>query len=157
MEPENNPQQQLEIQRIYVKDISLETPMSPKIFKEEWRPEVAIDLDVKNNQLEENLYEVVLSITASAELSGKTAFLAEIHQAGIFYITGFDSLQTEQLLSAYCPTVLFPYAREGISDLTTRASFPQLNLAPVNFEALYMQQQAEGKIAEAESEEEVKH
>jgi preprotein translocase subunit SecB len=157
MTQQSNIQQQLEIQRIYVKDLSLETPMAPNIFKEEWRPEVAIDLDVKNKQLDENLHEVVLKITVTVKIGEKVALLAEIDQAGIFFISGFDSKQLEHLLNAYCPTVLFPYAREGISDMTTRASFPQLNLAPVNFDALYIQQQAEGQMAKSRAEEEVKH
>lgn len=149
--------QQLEIQRIYVKDLSLESPAAPKIFREEWRPELTIDLNIKNNQLEETVYEVVLEITITAKMGEKTAFLAEVHQAGIFLLTGFNADQTDQILNAYCPTVLFPYAREIISDMTNKASFPPLNLAPVNFDVLYLQQKAEGKVAETQSEEEVKH
>jgi preprotein translocase subunit SecB len=154
---QSNIKQQLEIQRIYVKDLSLEAPGAPDIFREEWRPEIAVDLDVKHKQLEENIYEVVLSVTVTVKMGEKTAFLAEVHQAGIFFMAGFDTSQSEQILNAYCPTVLFPYAREAISDVTIKASFPPLNLAPVNFEVLYMQQQAEGKIAETQSEGEVKH
>lgn len=149
--------QQLEIQRIYVKNLSLESPAAPKIFREEWRPELTIDLNIKNNQLEENVYEVVLEITITAKMGEKAAFLAEVHQAGIFLLTGFNTDQTDQILNAYCPTVLFPYAREIISDMTNKASFPPLNLAPVNFDVLYLQQKAEGKVAETQSEEEVKH
>ncbi|MGD9108785.1 MAG: protein-export chaperone SecB [Gammaproteobacteria bacterium] len=156
-ETKESNKQQLEIQRIYVKDLSLESPAAPKIFREEWRPELTIDLNIKNNQLEENVYEVVLEITITAKMGEKTAFLAEVHQAGIFFLTGFDKNQTDQILNAYCPTVLFPYAREVVSDMTVKASFPPLNLAPVNFDVLYLQQQAEGKIAETQSEEEVKH
>ena len=154
---QSNIQQQLEIQRVYVKDLSLESPSSPEIFREEWRPEIAVDLDVKNKQLEENVYEVILSVTATVKMGEKTAFLAEVKQAGIFFMAGFDANQADQILNAYCPSVLFPYAREVISDVSVRASFPPLNLAPVNFDVLYMQQQAEGKVAETESEGEVKH
>jgi len=154
---QSNIKQQLEIQRIYVKDLSLEAPAAPDIFREEWRPEIAVDLDVKHKQLEENVYEVVLSVTVTVKMGEKVVFLAEVHQAGIFFMAGFDANQSDQLLSAYCPTVLFPYAREAISDVTIKASFPPLNLAPVNFEVLYMQQQAESKIAETQSEGEVKH
>lgn len=154
---QSNIKQQLEIQRIYIKDLSLEAPGAPEIFREEWRPEISVDLDVKHKQLEENVHEVVLSVTVTVKMGEKTAFLAEVHQAGIFFMAGFDANQSDQLLSAYCPTVLFPYAREAISDVTIKASFPPLNLAPVNFEALYMQQQTEGKIAETQSEGEVKH
>jgi len=154
---QSNIKQQLEIQRIYIKDLSLEAPGAPEIFREEWRPEISVDLDIKNKQLEENVYEVVLSVTVTVKMGEKTAFLAEVHQAGIFFMTGFDAAQNEQLLNAYCPSILFPYAREAISDVTIKASFPPLNLAPVNFDVLYMQQQAEGKIAETQSEGEVKH
>lgn len=156
-ETKESNKQQLEIQRIYIKDLSLESPAAPKIFREEWRPELTIDLNIKNNQLEENVYEVVLEITITAKMGEKTAFLAEVHQAGIFFLTGFDENQTDQILNAYCPTVLFPYAREVVSDITVKASFPPLNLAPVNFDVLYLQQKAEGKVAEAQSQEEVKH
>jgi len=154
---ESDVKQQLEIQRIYVKDLSLESPVSPKIFREEWRPELAIDLNIKSNQLEENVHEVVLEVTVTAKMGEKSAFLAEVRQAGIFFIVGFDKNQLDQILNAYCPTVLFPYAREAVSDITTKASFPPLNLAPVNFDVLYLQQQAEGKVAETQAEAEVKH
>ncbi|MGD9153323.1 MAG: protein-export chaperone SecB [Gammaproteobacteria bacterium] len=156
-ETKESNKQQLEIQRIYVKDLSLESPAAPKIFREEWRPELTIDLNIKNNQLEENVYEIVLEVTITAKMGEKTAFLAEVHQAGIFFLAGFDENQTDQILNAYCPTVLFPYAREVVSDITVKASFPPLNLAPVNFDVLYLQQKAEGKVAEAQSQEEVKH
>jgi preprotein translocase subunit SecB len=157
MAQESNIKQQLEIQRIYIKDLSFEAPSMPQIFREEWRPEIAVDLDVKNNQLENDIYEVVLSVTVNTKMKDKTIFLTEVQQAGIFFLTGFDKSQLDQLLSAYCPTVLFPYAREVISDITVKASFPPLNLAPVNFEVLYLQHKTEGKIAEDEAEGEVKH
>jgi preprotein translocase subunit SecB len=149
--------QQLEIQRIYVKDLSLETPNTPKIFKEEWRPEVSIDLDVQHSKIEDKIFEVTLSVTVTAKMKEETAFLVEVKQAGIFYIDGFSEEQKDHLLNAYCPNVLFPYARECVSDFVTRASFPPLNLAPVSFEALYMQQQEEKKAAGEKTKEETKH
>ncbi len=133
------PQQILEIQRIYTKDISLETPNTPQIFRENLQPEVGVDLDVANSILESNAHEVVLSVTVTAKLKDKVIFLVEVKQAGIFQIAGFEKEQLDQLLGAYCPNILFPYARETVSDLIARASFPQLNLAPINFEAIYAQ------------------
>lgn len=144
-------QPELEIQRIYLKDTSLEAPAAPKIFTETWEPEVNVDLDVKHQSIDVNLYEVVLSVTVHAKMKEKSVFLIEVHQAGIFHVANFNEEQTGHLLGAYFPTVLFPYAREVISDLVTKASFPQLNLAPVNFDAIYMQQQEEQKKATNES------
>lgn len=138
-------QPELEIQRIYLKDVSLETPATPAVFAENWEPEVSVDLDVKNQAIDKTVYEVILSVTVHAKMKDKTVFLVEVHQAGIFHIDGFNEEQTGHLLAAYFPTVLFPYAREAISDIVMKASFPQLNLAPVNFDAIYMQQQEEAK------------
>ena len=135
-------QPELEIQRIYLKDASLETPGVPAVFVQSWEPEVNVDLDVKNNELDHTTYEVILTVTVHAKMQDKSVFLVEVKQAGIFHVAGFEDAQKDHLLAAYFPTVLFPYAREAISDLVVKASFPQLNLAPVNFDALYMQQQA---------------
>ncbi|RDI41694.1 protein-export chaperone SecB [Aquicella lusitana] len=130
---------QFEIQRIFVKDISFEAPNTPHTFVEEWKPEVALNLETKSNRLQDNLHEVVLSITATVTTSKKTAFLVEVHQAGVFMINGFPSEQLHQMLGSFCPNILFPYAREVISDVVVRGGFPQLILAPVNFDALYAQ------------------
>lgn len=143
-------QQSLYIQRIYVKDLSLETPGTPQIFREEWQPEINMDLSIRHEPLEENFYEIVLSITTSAKKGEQSIFLVEAHLAGIFHIEGFNTEQQNHILNVYCPTVLFPYVREVISDMTTRASFPPLQLAPVNFDALYKQQQDEEKKGKAE-------
>lgn len=129
----------LEIQRIYVKDISLETPSTPAIFKESCQPNISMDLDIQQNKIEEALYEIVVTVTVSAKAQEKDIFLAEVRQAGIFHLAGFDGPQLEHVLNAYLPSLLFPYAREVVSDLVTRASFPQLILAPVNFDLLYAQ------------------
>lgn len=133
------------IQRLYVKDISLEAPGSPKIFRTEWRPEVNVDLNIETHNLEDNIHEVVLKITATAKLANETAFLVEIKQAGIFVIKNFDNEQFQAMLGSFCPSLLFPYAREVISDLTMRGGFPPLYLAPINFDALYQQQLEKGK------------
>jgi preprotein translocase subunit SecB len=138
-----------EIQRIYVKDISFESPNTPQTFVEEWKPEVALNLETKSNRVQDNMHEVVLSITATVSTGKKTAFLIEVHQAGVFVVSGFPSDQLHQMLGSFCPNILFPYAREVVSDMVVRGGFPQLILAPVNFDALYeqhmTQQGGEGK------------
>lgn len=132
-------QPHFEIQRIYVKDISFESPNTPHTFTEEWKPEVSLNLESKSNRIQDNVHEVVLSITATVNSNKKTAFLIEVHQAGVFVVSNFPNDQLHQMLGSYCPNVLFPYAREVISDLVVRGGFPQLILAPVNFDALYAQ------------------
>jgi len=128
---------QFAIQRVYTKDVSFETPNSPAIFQAEWKPEIKLDLDTRSNKLAENTYEVVLAVTVTATVEGKTAFLAEVQQAGIFTIGNLPEAQLAHTIGAFCPTTLFPYARETIASLVNRGSFPQFNLAPVNFEALF--------------------
>jgi preprotein translocase subunit SecB len=135
--PTNNPQ--FEIQRIFVKDLSFEAPNTPHTFVEEWKPEVQLNLETKSNKIQDNVHEVVLSITATVSTGKKTAFLIEVHQAGVFMINGFANEQLHQMLGSFCPNILFPYAREVVSDVVVRGGFPQLILAPVNFDALYMQ------------------
>lgn len=130
-----------EIQRLYTKDVSFEAPNTPQLFREDWQPSVQLDLAVESNQLETGVYEVILTVTATVKNGdsdkAKTAFLAEAHQAGIFTLTGFDDAMLRRMLGSYCPNVLFPYAREAISSLVQRGGFPQLYLAPVNFDAVY--------------------
>lgn len=128
------------IQRIYLKDASFETPHSPHIFRSEWQPRVDIELQTGSTLLEEGVYEVVIGITATAVVGDKVAFLAEVKQAGIFTVSQFPEDQMGPMLGIVCPNILFPYAREAISNSVVRGSFPQLNIDPVNFEALYMQQ-----------------
>lgn len=127
------------IQRIYVKDSSFEAPHAPEIFREEWKPEVNVDLQTKTNRLEETIYEVTLHLTVTVKMGEKVAFLVEVHQAGIFTIKGFPQEQLAHALGSLCPNILYPYARETISDIVIRGGFPQLLLAPVNFDALYLQ------------------
>ena len=136
---------QFNIQRIYTKDISFETPNSPAVFRQEWKPEVKLDLDTKSNQLDANTYEVVLNLTVTAKLGETVAFLCEVQQAGIFTVSHVPEAQLAHTLGAYCPNILFPYARELVANLVGRGTFPPLNLAPVNFDALfaaYVQQRA---------------
>ncbi|EKD54667.1 MAG: protein-export protein SecB [uncultured bacterium] len=138
-----------EIQRVYTKDLSFEAPNTPHTFIEDWKPEVQLNLETKSNRIQDNVHEVVLSVTASVTTSKKPAFVVEVHLAGVFSITGVPADQMRQMLGSFCPNILFPYAREVISDTVVRGGFPQLILAPVNFDALYAQhledQQKSGK------------
>ncbi|MCK5728079.1 MAG: protein-export chaperone SecB [Methylococcales bacterium] len=128
------------IQKIYTKDISFETPNSPQIFIDKWEPQVDFNLGTNVNPLDEDdLYEVSLSVTVTVKCGEKTAYLVEVSQAGVFTLTGFNEDEMGPMMGSFCPNILFPYAREVISDLVNKGGFPQLLLAPVNFEALYAQ------------------
>ncbi len=140
---------QFNLQRIYCKDISFETPNSPSMFLGEWKPQMEMQFNNEMQELGENNYEVVLTLTVTVKSNDKTAFLVEVHQAGIFNIIGVPEEQMNPVLGITCPNILFPYAREVVSDLVNRGSFPQLLLAPVNFEALYAQQAQQQADSEA--------
>ena len=127
---------QFALERIYVKDLSFEVPSS-KVFLGEWKPEMNVNLNTETQRIGDSHFEVALTVTVTANNSGATAFVAEVKQAGIFMVEGIPEPQLSQLLGAYCPNILFPYVREAISDIVTKGSFPQLLLAPVNFDALY--------------------
>lgn len=134
------------IQRIYCKDISFETPNSPQVFQQQWQPQADLQIDTQAKDLGNGSYDVTLIITATVKVEDKTAFLIEVNQAGIFTATSIPEEQLGPMLGAFCPNILFPYAREAISDISARGGFPPLILSPVNFDALYaqrMQQQAE--------------
>lgn len=151
MSEQNNTEMSFQIQRVYTKDVSFEAPNAPQVFQKEWQPEVKLDLDTASSQLADGVYEVVLRVTVTATMDDETAFLCEAQQAGIFSIGGIDGPQLAHCLGAYCPNILFPYARECITSLVSRGTFPQLNLAPVNFDALfmnYLQQQQAGAEGE---------
>lgn len=140
---------QFAIQRVYVKDLSFEAPDSPNTFQKEWKPEMSLDINTDTNKLENEVFEVTLTLTVTVKNEGKVAFLTEVKQAGIFTIQGAPEEQLQHLLGSFCPSILYPYAREVVTDVVTRGSFPQLVLAPVNFDALYAQQM-EGKQAPVE-------
>jgi len=128
------------IQKIYVKDVSFESPDTPKAFSfAKWEPKIELNLNNSHTSIDENLYEAVLTITATVSHQDKTAFLVEVQQAGIFAVAGFKENDKKYLLGSQCMNILFPFARETISDLTTRGGFPPLLLSPVNFDALYQQ------------------
>ncbi|MDN3522904.1 protein-export chaperone SecB [Halomonas ramblicola] len=138
---QDKPQLQFALQRIYVKDISFEAPNSPGVFQQPFKPKVGLNLDTSSEKVGDDLYEVVIKVTAQVTHSeeGTTSFLAEIEQAGLFRIAGIEGEQLDHTLGAFCPNVLFPYARECIDNLVNRGGFPPLMLAPVNFEAIYAQ------------------
>lgn len=138
--PQEQSQQQFAMQRIYTKDLSFESPSTPNIFKVQWQPQVSVDLSTKSDKIdEEGNFEVVLTVTITAKLEDKTAFLIEVQQAGIFFIQGFEGETLRRLLGTAAPNVLFPYARETIDNICVKGAFPAVMLAPVNFEALYQQ------------------
>ncbi len=144
-------ERQFVIQRIYVKDVSFETPNSPEIFRIEWKPENNLNINTGAKQIGDNLYEVTLTLTLTVKVGDKTAYLIEVQQAGIFTVQGFPDQEKGPMLGAYAPNLLFPYAREVITDLVNKGSFPQMVLQPMNFEAIYMQHQQQLAEAQAQS------
>lgn len=150
----NENQPQFALQRIYVKDLSFESPNSPDVFQEQWKPQVSLDLNTSHSKLSDNQFEVVLSLTVTAKVGEKVAYIVEIQQGGVFMVQGIEGPQLGQILGAYCPNILFPYAREAIDGVVNKGSFPALMLAPVNFDAIYaqalkrQQDEAKGEAAE---------
>jgi preprotein translocase subunit SecB len=138
---EEQPQRQFGVQRVYIKDISFEAPHSPAIFQEQWKPEIDVGLGTSATRLGEDIYEVGLKVTVEAKHGDRNVFMVEVHQAGVFTVQGFADRERDAVLGIAAPNLLFPYLRETVSDLVTRGSFPQFLLQPVNFEALYAQQQ----------------
>ena len=134
-------QAQLTLQRVYAKDVSFEAPGAPQIYQVQGQPNIELNLSQRVTTLGTDVYEVVLSVTATCKIEDKTAYLAEVHQAGIFGVAGFDAQNRDAVLSTYCPNVLFPYARQVVSDLVQNGGFPPFLLQPINFEALYAEQQ----------------
>ena len=147
MTEQNNTQQpetQFAIQRIYIKDVSFETNNVPEIFTKQWQPEMNLELNSASQALSDEVHEVSLRVTVTVKQQEEVVYICEVTQSGIFSLIGFDDAQIQHCVGAYCPNILFPYAREVISSLVNKGTFPQLNLEPVNFEALfinYLQQQ----------------
>ncbi|MEZ5534749.1 MAG: protein-export chaperone SecB [Thiolinea sp.] len=139
------------IQRIYVKDVSFEAPNSPAVFTEEWKPDTDLDLNTSVNVVPGSNYEVELSLTITVKSGEKVAFLVEVKQAGVFFISGYEQAQLNHLLAAYCPNTLFPYAREVISGLVSKGSFPEMHLSPINFDSLYAKRLQEQQAAAAQA------
>jgi len=136
------------VQKIYLKDVSFESPNSPKSFTfQEWNPNINVQVGNAVTTVGDNQYEVALTITVTATQDDKTLYLAEVQYAGIFGIVGFDREQLQQMLGAYCPNLLLPYIRETVSDLVTKGGFPQFLLQPINFDALYQQHRQQQQAA----------
>jgi preprotein translocase subunit SecB len=133
------------IDKIYIKDLSLENPGAPKSFLSQEAPQVEVGLRTRGEQVEPDIYECVLTVTLTAKAGDKTLFLVEAAQAGIFTIRGVPPEHLQAVIAINCPTVLFPYVRETLADAVTRAGFPPVHLAPINFEALYQQQLAQAQ------------
>ena len=133
------------IERIYVKDLSVENPGAPQSFQMTQSPSIEIGLRTRGEQVAQDVYECVLTITVTATSEGKTVFLVEAAQAGLFVIRGVKPTDMQPLLAIACPNILFPYARETIADAVIRTGFPPVHLAPINFEALYQQQLAQAQ------------
>ena len=147
--PEQAQQAVFTIEKIYVRDLSIEVPNAPQVFLERDTPKVDIQLATRASALNDGHYEVVLTVTSTATLGDKTVFLVEAHQAGIFQIRNLPQESIEPVLGVTCPNILFPYARETVSDAISRAGFPAFLLAPVNFEALYQQRMQQAQPAPA--------
>ncbi len=140
---------QFGIDKIFIKDVSFEAPNSPMIFAASWDPEINLQLGTTARAVAEGLFEVVLQITVTAKIGDKTAYLAEIHQAGLFTVQNFKEADLGAMLGSFCPNLLFPFAREAVASTIGRGGFPPLYLKPINFDALYAQrvQQMQEQIA----------
>jgi preprotein translocase subunit SecB len=134
----NQPPAQLQvgIAKIYVKDLSFESPQAPLIFQKNWRPEIKIDAQIQHRMIQESLYEVVLLLTIEAHEGQSVGFIVEIEQAGLFEIAGASDQQKQHILNVFCPGTLFPYARQAVDQALNLGGFPPLMLAPVDFEGL---------------------
>ena len=136
-------QEQFDIQKLFVRDLSFESPQAPVIFTEQWQPSTDVNLSSRFDVLGDDHYLVDLKIQITAKQNDKVSFLIEVVQSGIFLLKGFAQEQQDQLINSYCPNTLFPFAREVISESVTKGGFPPLVLAPVNFDALYAQKLAQ--------------
>ena len=139
-EPDQNAQPGFGIEKLYVKDASIEVPNAPQIFTERTPPQVSVELGNSAAKLDDGIFEVAIKVTVTAKIGDKTAFLVEATQAGIFAIRNVADENLDIILGVTCPNILFPYVREAVSDMVTRAGFAPVLLNPINFEALFMQQ-----------------
>lgn len=147
-------EKQLSITKIYVKDFSFESPQSPGVFRtNEWSPKTSLNLRSTHTPVDGDFHEVVLTISVEAKDDDKTVFLVELHQAGLFEVTGHTPDEAGMLFGSFCPNILFPYARESISTMIQKGGFPEFVLQPINFDALYMQgmQQQQEQAASSET------
>lgn len=131
------------IQKIYTKDMSFETPNAPEVFKKQWQPKVNVNIDTSSKSLDANVHEVDLTLTLTVKNDEQNAYLIEVTQSGIFTIENMPAEQVDAMLGAYCPNTLFPYIKEAIDSVINRGGFPQINMAPINFDAIYMQKKSQ--------------
>ena len=140
-----NERQGLSIEKLFLKDISVEVPNSPDIFTSRETPQISVELNNKATPLPDNYFEVALQVIVTSKIADKTAFLVDITQAGIFHVKNIPEETVEPIIAVACPNILFPYAREAVSDLITKAGFTAVLLNPINFEALYIQQKQQAQ------------
>jgi len=143
--PTPPPARQVLLQRIYLKDASVEVPQAPQVFTRQWTPQVDVQVGTNAMPLGGTAHQVMLSITVTAKLGEDVAFLVEIHQGGIFDIAGFAEGELQAVVAGYCPGVIFPFAREAVADLIQRSGFPPILLQPINFDALYVEHLARAR------------
>ena len=140
------------IHRLYLKDLSFESPMVPQVFQKDWKPKIDFNLNSKSQKISDDTYEVVLFATLSAKVEDKVAYLVEVQYAGIFSIKNFAQEQLDPLLKSYCPAIIYPFLREVFFDVINKGSFPQIHLAPINFDAVYASQLEKQKQADTSAE-----
>ncbi len=150
--PQQASEPRFSIEKLYIKDASLESPNVPAIFTTKWEPEINLQIASASKKVDESIYETVLTITITAKLGEKTAYLVEIQQAGVFTIHGFEGTELAPLLNSYCPSTLYPFAREAACNLIEKGGFPPLYLAPINFDAAWAQRQQERANAQEQTE-----
>lgn len=132
-------QGQVRIEKLYLKDASFESPNTPAMFQQEWKPEIELNINTRSERVAASHFEVVVTVTVTAKQDDKTAFIAEVQQAGLFQMEGFPEEAIRRTVGVFCPTTLFPYVREAVDSLVVRGGFPALNLVPINFEAAYQE------------------
>lgn len=148
---------QFTVEKIYVKDVSFEAPNTPQVFNEQVQPQLQMNLNQRVQRLNDQAFEVVLGVTLTCGIDDKTVYLAEVQQAGVFGLAGFEDQALEAMLGVHCPTILYPYARQVIGDLVQAGGFPPFLLQPINFEALYAEslrqraQQQDANLADSET------
>ncbi len=142
----------ISIAKVYMKDFSFESPQSPAVFRSgDWKPQTNLNLRSSHNEIENDVHEVVLTITVEAKDDDKTLFLVELHQAGLFDISGYEKEEFNAIIGSFCPNILFPYAREAIAATIQKGGFPEFVLQPINFDALYLQSLQQQAAAQAET------
>ncbi len=153
-EKQNEAEKLIAIAKIYIKDLSFESPRAPTIFSQgDWSPKTNLNLRSSHNAINENLHEVILTITVDAKENENTIFLVELQQAGLFELKGYTEQELAPIIGSYCPNLLFPYARESIASLVQKGGFPEFVLQPINFDALYAKAQEQRSAAATVSEE----